>query len=495
MATLFDRTGALFFKGPLNRAPTQNNNVFTLNIQNDTAQAQTFNWIFIRCKGVTSYTATLDGTGIGTFTVPSEYPIPDAEPAIAPVSIIRHGWQNVHAELSTAQTGSSLVLTFIGTNIEVKEVFILELVYELEQWTAFLQVKFNDTEITEYLTGEKICLSVTQDNILRWKTYLQHECTPDTVSAQALTEWLKTNNPFIFAPNAKLYPWRTYFAVSLDTQVSVPYLTNVIEVGQSISFSITEQKQPAPEKVSTFSSIVDPPDSKSLLFFNDCIHLRRTGVIDDNNYETETTDTTLILNIENTVGNATQVTHLWMRGTEIATIALQIRVSNTWTTQETITPTWETQDGIAYSLTKLTNAVATDEIRLVMTSSGGTYSVSEVMLLNWAGAITTVLENQLTYADRTATIEKRADGTIYRIRRLGAQRIKRNRNITAYFEFDNTFPEERFLDWVSFNPNFVLSASPIETYPAVFETNEYVPQYLTTLIQSGIRLDFNVLER
>ena len=85
-----------------------------------------FDCIFVRCSGADSYNLFIDGTAEGTRTLPTEIQVTGAEPAIDDVSITRDDYQHDLLAIETALTGSSVSLTFTGTDVKINEVLILK---------------------------------------------------------------------------------------------------------------------------------------------------------------------------------------------------------------------------------------------------------------------------------------------------------------------------------------------------------------------------------
>ena len=122
----------ILFKKQLNRITTpavagDNNystytsaSTVTIEIDKD-GVAQAFDALFLKMMNVTSYIIEVDGTALPARTVPQNL---TGVTELGNVSILRHGYQQDLYELSTAQSGSTVEITFTGSNIRVSEVWV-----------------------------------------------------------------------------------------------------------------------------------------------------------------------------------------------------------------------------------------------------------------------------------------------------------------------------------------------------------------------------------
>ena len=218
----------------------------------------------------------------------------------------------------------------------------------------------------------------------------------------------------------RLFPWRVYKAKFLESRYSIPYLSKVVEQGNSVPFQVQENRPIGAQLALDLKETFNTEDSKDqYLFFNHCRHLLHgrvtttSGSIErkasDNRFNTFSTETTLIFDISRNT-ESTKVTHIWLKATGITSYDVQTLVSNTWTTQETITPTQTNYASWDNSLEKLTTAITATSVRLVF--SGSSIKISEVMLLHHAGGLDSIREISPVKTDRNSVVSDSESGEI-----------------------------------------------------------------------------------
>ena len=465
-----------------------------------------FDHIRVMCSGVDSYNLSVDGTTQGTRTLPTEIQVTGAEPAIDDVSITRDGWQHDLLALETALTGSTVTLTFTGTDVKINEVLILKKPTVANQnYTQLSHAKTDiNSSVDQVQSGEVSRTFSTRGDRLRWRSNLALEFVNADEDAEAFLSWIDENPDIVVAHDPHLYPWRTYKAKWLENQYNVPYLSKVVEDGVSVPFQIQENRpigaQLAVNRKETFNS----EDAKEqYLFFNHCQHLRPgrvttpSGSIErkasDNKYKTYSTQTTLIFDISKN-DEATKVSHIWLKATGVTSYDVQTLVSNTWTTQETITPTQTNYASWDNSLEKLTTAITDTSVRLVF--SGSSIKISEVMLLHHAGGLDAMQEISPLKMDRNSVASESDRGEVQN-RLLGSDRLKWELDFSAVFT--GLHISEDFIDWADANPNFTFAerpeSKPWRVYPATFLNDAFNISLLSDTIQIGEVVDFQTGER
>ena len=467
-----------------------------------------FDHIFVKCSDADAYELFLDGVSQGTRTIPASIQVSGAEPAIADVSITRDGWQHDLLALSASLTGSSVSLTFTGTNTEVNEVLILKKGGVLNQ--NYLNLSHSKVDISSELQEsdsgqESREISVGVDR-LRWRSSCALEFTSEDDSYEVFLDWIEDNPAPVVAQDPEIYPWRVYKAVFPDLRHNAPYICSVREVGNIVEFRLLENRMiqdPDTTLKSTFNN-VDSQDK--YLFFNDCIHLgnervtKTDGSIDydasDNDFATYSEETTLQFDISRGIA-ASKVTHISLKSTGVTAYAVQTLVSTTWTTQETITPTRKNYRQWDNSLEKLTTAITATRVRLVFT--GSSVKISEVMLLEHAGGLVSVSELLPIKTDRTGVVQQTQAGAVERVKTELSSRFKWQLNFSAAFGYNNTHKLEDFLDWINANPNFTFAERPENrpwrVYPAGFGNSEFNAAFITKTIQIGELVSCQLSER
>ena len=465
-----------------------------------------FDRVFVRCSGVDSYNLSVDGAAQGTRTLPTEIQVTGAEPAIDDVSITRDGWQHDLLALETALTGSSVSLTFTGTDVKINEVLILKRsTVGNQNYTRLSHAKTDiNSSVDQVQSGEVSRTFSTRGDRLRWRSNCDLEFVDADEDAEAFLSWIAENPDIVAAHDPQLYPWRTYKAKWLENRYNVPYLSKVVEDGVSVPFQIQENRPIGAQLAGDRKESFNTEDSKEqYLFFNHCQHLRpgrvttASGSIErkasDNKYKTYSAETTLIFDVSRNT-ESTKVSHIWLKATGVTSYDVQTLVSNTWTTQETITPTQTNYGSWDNSLEKLTTAITDTSVRLVF--SGSSIKISEVMLLQLAGGLDAMQEITPVKTDRNSVASESDRGEVQN-RLLGADRLKWELDFSAVFT--GLHISEDFIDWADANPNFTFAerpdSKPWRVYPATFLNDAFNISLLSDTIQIGEVVDFQVGER
>ena len=469
--------------------------------------ATEFDHIFAKCSGADAYELFMDGVSQGTRTIPVSIQIPGAEPPIADVSIIRGGWKHDLLALNASLTGASISLTFTGTNTKINEVLILKKGGVINQNYMNLEHSKIDisSELQESDSGQVNRGIIVGTDRLRWMSACALEFTFEDDNYEVFLDWIEDNPAPVIAQDPEIYPWRVYKAVFPNLQHNAPYISSMRDIGNIVQFKLLENR-----------IIGDPVDPKSTfnnedsqdkyLFFNDCIHLNNDRVVktndnidynaSDNDFTTYSEETTLQFDISRG-SDATKATHVLLKATGITSYQVRTLVSNTWTTQETITPTEKSYRGWNNSLEKLTTAITATSIRLVFT--GSNIKISEVMILEHAGGLVSLTNILPIKRDRTGIIQQTQAGEVKRVKTEVSSRFKWQLDFSAAFGYNNTHKLEDFLDWINSNPNFIFAerpnSYPWRVYPATFSNNEFNTSFITKTIQIGELVNCKLSER
>ena len=482
--------------------------VVTLDIRDDDDSDQTFDTIFVKCSGVDSYIISVDGTDLDVRTVPDAIVIENAYPEIDDVSITRDGWQHDMIEIAE-QTGSSVVLTFSGTDIRVNEVLILRKSLILNSNYASISHSKVDisSELLKFASGAEQREIVVGRDTLRWMSSCSLEFTYDDDDYEVFLDWIDDNPNAVVAQNPELYPWRVYKMVFPDMRHNAPYICSVSEVGNVVSFRLLENRLIGSDLAAIRKTTFNNEDSQDkYLFFNDCVHLdnervtKTNGSIDynasDNNFDTYSEETTLQFDTSQGT-DGTKITHIFLKSTGVTSFAVQTLVSSTWTTQETLATTQKAYRGWDNSLEKLTTAITETSVRLVFT--GTNIKISEVMLLEHAGGLVSIADILPIKVDRTSVVHQTQDGEIKRVKTELPARVKWQLDFSAAFGYNNTHKLEDFLDWINWNPNFTFAERPSDKpwriYPAGFLNSEFNATFITQTVQIGELVSCQLSER
>ena len=494
--------------GDNDRSTWTTKNTIICDINDKNGDPTGFDHIFVQCSGVTSYVVSLDGVEQGTRTLPLEIEVTEAYPTIDNVAILRNGWQNDLLALDTGLSGSSITLVFTGSNIKINEVLILKKSTILNQnYSELSHSKIDiNSNLDKTLSGEFSRAFLSRGDRLRWRSNCQLEFVSNDEDYEGFIDWVDNNPDIVIAHDPELYPWRIYRGKFLDPEYRAPYLTNVLEQGNSVSFRIQENRSVGSRLIQTLKNSFNTEDAQNkYLFFNNCIHLNNnrittlTGAIDntvcDNNFKTFSTQTTLIFDISDN-GEPTTLTHIWLKASGVSSYRVQTEVAGVWTTQYTITPTQVSYQSWSNSLEKLTGLITDTSVRIIF--AGTNIKISEIMLLHHAGGLVSMKEVEPVKIDRNA-ISSESDSGEIQSRTLSAVRFKWQLNLSAAFAQSNIHLLEDFLDWIDWNPNFVFAerpgSKPWRVYPASFLDNEFKIEMITETIQIGEFLNFQLGER
>lgn len=451
-----------------------------------TITVSAFDTIFVKTKGVASY--AYSGVISGTRTLPSTITIPNADPPMDPISITRHGIQHDMFTLPAVQSAGDLTLIFTGTNVEILQVMVMRESLSLDTLDAKSDSLVDDDSLLiTNMFGAMRRLLVSGVDRFRWQSDYTILFPYSSELYDPFIQWMQDNKSFIFAQR-KSKPWRVYDAVFSTTQARLPYISEALSGGNRLTFQIKEDRAigdlPYP-RVTSFNT-----HEENSIYFNDAVHLGTNGAVDDNDYSTYSTDSTYTINM-----HSTPLTHIWLKCKNVTSYVVQKLVNGTWTTHETITPTFQSQDGWDHSLDKLTTSLTEASIRLVFTGTG--IQINEVRCLEHAGGLIYTNINP-SISDRTAILHNSSLNEVERNRIIGGQRQKNSLSLSAVFGHINDFDEETFSDWIQSNPNFfyVSDLSKLwRSYDACISSNSITFTPISTAEQVGTKVDWVQSER
>lgn len=459
---------------------------------------QPFDYIFVKGSGITGYSLTLDGTPIGTRVIPATTTLPEGG---NPQSIVRHGDSHDLWELPAEQSGMSLVFSFTGSNIKISEVMVLKKGMTIDIYSRATKDTFHgktddDSVLQTTIHGESYIQEMTGNDKMRWVSEMELEFLPDTETFEQMLDWIEQNRNCVFAQEYNRFPWRVYEAVFMKNRYDAPYLCDILPAGNSVKFVINENRE-----VDTRDSVIPAFNTRTmggnLMFFKDCVHLGRTGVFDDNDYQTAAVATDIEIDLRDDTGAATRISHVFLKCKNLTSFTIQRFSGGSWVDIETITPTQKGYGGYQHSLSELSSPTTQDRVRLRL-YGGTSVAVCEVLLLDLAGVIKNYTEILPIKNKRTGSVQEGSRGGLTYEDVPSAERMKWEYDITAVFGHLNSDKFEDFLDWVDDNPNYVFSQGldhPWRTFPATWGENKYQARYLTKVVTQGTRVAFKVWER
>ena len=491
--------------GDNDRSTSTSESTVVCDIRDPDGNATEFDHIFVKCSGADAYEIILDGGSQGIRTIPAAIEA-GAEPPISDISITRDGYQHDLLALETAISGASVSLTFTGSDIKINEVLILNRSVVTNQNYARLDHSKIDvnSNLNQGTSGEVSRILSTRGDRLRWRSDCSVEFVDIDEDGEVFLNWINANRHVVIAHDPQLFPWRVYRARFLGSRYNNPYLSKVLDQGESLSFQIQENRPVGSHLAVDRKETFNTEDSKEHhLFFNHCVHLNNgrvttaSGSIErrasDNRPRTFSTETTLIFDISKNT-ESTKVTHLWLKATGVTSYAVQTLLGNTWTTQETITPTQTNYTSWDNSLEKLTAAITATRVRLVF--AGSDIKISEVLLLRLAGGLRSIREITPVKTDRSSVVSDSESGDIQN-RPLGADSLKWELDFSAVFT--ELHASEDFIDWADASPNFTFAerpkSKPWRVYPATFLSDAFNISLLSDTIQVGEVLQFQIGER
>ena len=227
----------------------------------------------------------------------------------------------------------------------------------------------------------------------------------------------------------------------------------------------------------------------------------------DNNYHTYSDEASVVMDMRDTNGNATRITHIFVKGRGLDDYAFRpIGGSGTGFTGRSIpteitnyegTDVRTTISGYQHDLYELPNPVTATSVE--MDFAGADRKVFAVMLLDlrWQlAANSQFTQIEFNKVDRTGELIQNPTGRTRRAPSFGGSRFKWEGLYTAIFQ-GATLPA--FHKWIEENLNFAFamefSRYPARVFPATFPAFRLPNGYRTLVKSSGEWTQFRVAER
>lgn len=231
-----------------------------LNIDSDgdgTGDARDFTDIFLKCKGVASYTASFtDGVNI-----PTPSPFPRTLPAtvnndsgyetstVIPENGSQHDLHSIWS--SGLKPGAkSITLTFTaasGQTPSIYEVMILNRLLTINSDGGFSRIEYDSTESGSYeldLLGNRTYVPPIGGTRDKWLVNLTLKSLRDGTArdtiADNLLNFIRTYKSFVFASEYTRYPDRVFPAGWGDAQTAIRYINSWKAAGRRAQFSVRE---------------------------------------------------------------------------------------------------------------------------------------------------------------------------------------------------------------------------------------------------------------
>lgn len=214
--------------------------------------ARDFTDIFVKCKGVTSYSAALtDPVGI---TSPQARTLPETvtNDSHDTVPITVDGYQHDLHSLWTDESAAkpkakSVTLTFTGSSPRIYEVMILNRLLTLNSDGGFSRIEYDSLSLGTVEPDLRGNLSyippigATRDKWLVNLTLVsQRTATGRDTIADDLIHFIRRYKQFVFAPEPKRYPERVFPAVFPNQETQVRFISRYKGAGRRVSFSVRE---------------------------------------------------------------------------------------------------------------------------------------------------------------------------------------------------------------------------------------------------------------
>ena len=217
--------------------------------------AREFTDIFIKCSGISSYTAALTNpeniTSPAARTLPATVTNDSRDEVSTIVDGYQHDLHNLWTDESTAKPkAKSITLTFTAVSGEtprIYEVMILNKLLTLNSDGGFSRVEYDSLSLGTIEPDLRGNLSyvppigATRDKWLVNLTLDSRRTTTgrDTI-ADALISFIRRYKRFVFAAEYKRYPDRVFPALWPNPETQIRYLSRWKGSGRRVSFSVRE---------------------------------------------------------------------------------------------------------------------------------------------------------------------------------------------------------------------------------------------------------------
>lgn len=216
--------------------------------------ARDFTDIFVKCKGVTGYSAALTDpqniTGTPAARTLPETVTNDSRDTV-PTTVdgnLQHDLHSLWTDESTEKPkAKSVTLTFTGSNIRIYNVLVLDRRLSLNANGGFSRIEYDSIDIGSYetdLRGHRSYVPALGGTRDKWLVNLtldsRRTATGRDTVADDLIHFIRKHKSFVFAPEPKRYPDRIFIAGWGEAQTAIRYISRWKGAGRRVSFSVRE---------------------------------------------------------------------------------------------------------------------------------------------------------------------------------------------------------------------------------------------------------------
>lgn len=213
--------------------------------------ARDFTDIFIKCSGVSSYTAAFTNpeniTSPAARTLPATVTNDSGDEVSTTVDGYQHDLHNLWTDESTAKPkAKSITLTFTGSNIRIYNVLVLDRLLSLNADGGFSRIEYDSLDLGTVEPDLRKRLSYVPPiggERDKWLVNLTLQSprrgTRETLSDQ-LVSFIRRYKRFVFAPEYKRYPDRVFPALWPNPETQIRYLSRWKGSGRRVLFSVRE---------------------------------------------------------------------------------------------------------------------------------------------------------------------------------------------------------------------------------------------------------------
>lgn len=222
---------------------------------NGSGDARDFTDIFVKCQGVSSYTAALTDpqhiTSPAVRTVPETVTNDSGDEVSTIVDGFQHDlhslWQDRTLGISKPKA-KSITLTFAGSAPRIYEVMVLDRLLTLNADGGFSRIEYDSIDLGSVEPDLRKRLSyVPPINAERdkWLVNLtlrspRKPTGRDTI-ADDLIAFIRKHKSFVFAPEYQRYPARVFPALWPNPETQLRYLSRWKGGGRRVVFSVRER--------------------------------------------------------------------------------------------------------------------------------------------------------------------------------------------------------------------------------------------------------------
>jgi len=219
---------------------------------NGSGDARDFTDIFVKCKGVTSYSAALTDpeniTSPQTRTLPENVTNDSGDTVPTTVDGYRHDLHSLWTDESTAKPkAKSVTLTFTGSSPRIYEIMVLDRLLTLNSDGGFSRIEYDSIDLGAVEPDLRKRLSyVPSINGERdkWLVNLTlrspRTATGRDTLADQIVSLIRKHNNFVFEPEYNRYPERVFPALWHNPETQIRYLSRWKGGGRRVQFSVRE---------------------------------------------------------------------------------------------------------------------------------------------------------------------------------------------------------------------------------------------------------------